>query len=96
MKRFIGPIVIGFIFLGAVISVLSVSEEAREVAGEGFWNVFRFFTTPFILELSVAVMGLLSVMTYNQWKRSKEGPEWVEMEVVSNDDKESDSSPPAS
>lgn len=94
MRRLIGPTFFTLVFLGIVIGVLSVSTEAQEVAGEAFWNIFRFFTTPFILELSVAVMGLLIVMTYNQWKRSKDAPEWVEMEVPTKDKTDQDSSPP--
>ncbi|MBL9143599.1 MAG: hypothetical protein JNM99_07925 [Verrucomicrobiaceae bacterium] len=94
MRRLIGPIFFTLVFLGAVVGVLCFSTEAREVAGEAFWNIFRFFTTPFILELSVAVMGLLIVMTYNQWKRSKDAPEWVEMEVPAKDKTDQDSLPP--
>lgn len=94
MRRLIGPAIYILAFLGLIIGVLCVSKEAQEVAGEAFWNIFRFFTTPFILELSVAIMGLLIVMTYNQWKRSKDAPEWVEMEVPIKDKVEQDASPP--
>lgn len=78
---------------GVIVTALIKSEDAREVAGEAVWNLFRFFTTPFILELSVAIMGLLAVTTYNQWRRSKDGPEWVEMEVPDKDAKEPPSPP---
>lgn len=95
MKRLIGPAVIGSIVLGGSVAILYSSEEAREVAGEAVWNVFRFFTTPFILELSVALFGILAVMTYNQWKQSKDDPEWVEMEVPNKDEPEKEPRPPA-
>jgi len=57
------------------------SAEAREVATESAFLLFTVFTTPFILETSVALFGLAAVITYNQWRLSKEDDEWVEMEV---------------
>lgn len=53
---------------------------AREVVGGGLANVFGFLTTPFILEGAVAFIGLVVVMTYNQWRENQDDG-WVIMEV---------------
>jgi hypothetical protein len=82
MIRKLAGYAFGFLVVATGLGfVLKNSPDAREVAGEAVWNLFRFFTTPFILETTVAIFGLLVVTTYNQWRRSKDGPEWVEMEV---------------
>jgi hypothetical protein len=93
MRRVAGYVFWFLLIGGTIATVLIKSEDAREVAGEAVWDLFRFFTTPFILELSVAIMGLLAVTTYNQWRRSKDGPEWVEMEVPDKTEKEPPSPP---
>ena len=80
-RRWIGPLVIALLVIAVVGYVIWSSPEAREVATESAFLLFTVFTTPFILETSVALLGLAAVMTYNQWRLSKEGDEWVEMEV---------------
>jgi hypothetical protein len=65
MKALIGPIVTTLLFLAGGVMLLSKSAEAREVVGEGLMNLFGFFTTPFVLETSIAVFGIVAVMTYN-------------------------------
>lgn len=81
MKALIGPILMTLLMLAGGATLLSKSTEAREVVGEGVWNLFGFFTTPFVLETSIALFGIVAVVTYNQWRLNKDGNEWVEMEV---------------
>lgn len=81
MKRLLGPLLFTLPLVMGAGWLLSRSAEAREVTGEAFWALFGFFTTPFVLETSVAVVGLITVLTYNQWRQEKDGAEWVEMEV---------------
>jgi hypothetical protein len=81
MRRFLSPILVTLVATTVIIAVLKYSADAREVAGEAVWNLFRFFTTPFVLEFSLAIVGLLAVTSYNEWRRNKDGPEWVELEV---------------
>lgn len=67
-------IVIG---LTLVTIVVLQNPTAREVARDAFAGLFGFFTTPFILEASVAIGGLIAVVTYNQWRINREGDGWV-------------------
>lgn len=88
IKRLVGPL----LWLAAGIALLAWlykhNATAHEVIGQAFWSLFGFFTTPFILESTVAVIGFLIVITWNQWRRDQETDEWVEMEVpASKDDK---------
>lgn len=68
----------GFVALGLL---LRGSATAREVLGSTGWALFTFFTTPFILEASVALLGLCLVVTWNNRRIEREGDGWVTMEV---------------
>lgn len=81
MKRWLGPLAISLIVLTGIGMLLSRSEEAREVAGSAMLSFFTFFMTPFVLESTVALLGLVALLSYNQWRREKDGDDWVEMEV---------------
>lgn len=63
--------------LWAAWTAIRQNETAREVTRDAFAGLFGFFTTPFILEATVAIVGLISVVSYNQWRISKEGDGWV-------------------
>jgi hypothetical protein len=80
MKRWVAPCLFGFILCGAAVVVLVQSAEAREVSLQAARALFGFFTTPFILEATVALMGLITVLTINEYRRKKEEvDEWVVM-----------------
>ncbi|MCB1207990.1 MAG: hypothetical protein KDK97_01625 [Verrucomicrobiales bacterium] len=57
------------------------NETAREVLSSAGWATFTFFTTPFILEASVALLGLCMVIAWNNRRIEREGDDWVVMEV---------------
>ena len=66
--------------LGALLAIgylIRSNETAHEVAVSTFGGIFGFLTTPFILEISTALLGLIIVMSYNQWLIDKEGDGWV-------------------
>jgi len=67
------------VVVGVVALVLAVRQNAtaREVVWEAFAGLFGFLTTPFVLEASVAIGGLIAVVSYNQWRISREGDGWV-------------------
>lgn len=67
------------ILIGLTVVVIAVRQNptAREVVTDAFAGLFGFFTTPFILEASIALGGLIAVVTYNQWRISREGDGWV-------------------
>ncbi|MBL9115331.1 MAG: hypothetical protein JNJ83_10030 [Verrucomicrobiaceae bacterium] len=82
MKRFSG----WFLFVVALVAAFAWAYKTqpsfREVVVGGFGLLASVFTSPFILEATLAVIGLVIVMTYNQRKLDKEGKdEWVEMNV---------------
>jgi hypothetical protein len=54
---------------------------AREVVGETALTIFQVLTTPFILELSVAFLGICVVITLNQMRLERDKDEWVPMHV---------------
>jgi hypothetical protein len=88
-KRFFQLAVLIVVLVIAGLAIRS-QPTAREVVWQGFANLFGFFTTPFILEATVAVLGLIAVMTYNQWRISKEGDGWVYLPEPGADDKPAD------
>lgn len=56
------------------------------VVGEWFGTMLGIATTPFFLKASVAVLGLIVVISLNIWRRHKEGDEFVILEQVSGPD----------
>lgn len=72
---------------GAVAAVLLFSPSAREVVGDTVRLLFAIFTTPFILESTVALLGLFIVLAINKRRLEKEGDGWVYMMVPDPNDK---------
>jgi hypothetical protein len=58
--------------------------------GESLAGVAGVLTTPFILEAAFLVLGLLIVMTLNQWMQLREGDEFVYLDCVEGPDVPSD------
>jgi hypothetical protein len=83
-KRLLQALLIVIGIIGITIAVRQ-NPTAREVVRDAFAGLFGFFTTPFILEASIAIGGLIAVVTYNQWRINREGDGWVTL---------SDSEPP--
>jgi hypothetical protein len=65
--------------LGGAVYMVSTDEEMAAVATEAFWGGFTFFTTPFVLETSVALFAILLVGIVNQRRIEREGDGWVLM-----------------
>ena len=74
-------LVLNAIIVASVIGVgaylIATNEEIAEVANEAFWGVFTFFTTPFILETTLALTAILLVGIINQRRIDREGDGWV-------------------
>ena len=58
-----------------------LNETAREILAQGLAYVFAFFSTPFVLETSCAIIGLCIVIAINNRRLEREGDGWVEMEI---------------
>ena len=61
---------------------------AREVIGGTALTIFQVLTTPFIFELTLAIIGICAVITINQLRLDRDTDEWVQMHVPSADGKE--------
>ncbi len=77
------PIVIPLALLfGAAAGALYRSSDARDVALEAAGLVLTFFSTPFVLETMVALLGLVALLAWNRrCEMEREKDEWVVMEV---------------
>lgn len=56
------------------------------VLGETIGIITGILTTPFLLEASFAILGLVTVITLNHWHRVKEGDDFVYLEQVDGPD----------
>lgn len=77
----IAPFLCFLVFIAGVTAFWQVSEVGRELLAKSFMTIAGYLATPFILETSAALFGLVVVLVYNEWRRGKDGPDWVEMEI---------------
>lgn len=82
------PLIVASLFIGSIITAWQVSDTAKELLAKSFFTMAGTLATPFILETSFAIIGLVLVLVFNEWRRLKDGPDWVEMEVKSESNKE--------
>ncbi len=80
-RWWITPLVISLGTVAAITYAWQSSDAAKEILAKSFFTIAGTLATPFILESSIAILGLVAVLSYNEWRREKDGPEWVEMEV---------------
>lgn len=85
------PLLWSIAIITGLIIACRVNETAREVVLEGIGYLFAFFTTPFVLEASLFIVGLGIVMIINGLRMERDGDDWVEMEV--KDDKPASDEP---
>ena len=81
MRRHLSTLIPAALIIGVAAALVCVSAEARQVAFEAVTLIFTFFTTPFILETTGIVVGLMVVLAINHRRLERETDEWVEMEV---------------
>lgn len=65
----------------AAAAALYSSATAREVAAESARTIFQIVTSPFVLEATLAILGLCIVIAINQRRIQKEGDGWVYLET---------------
>lgn len=56
------------------------------VLGEWVGTMIGIATTPFFMEASFAILGLVTVITLNHWRMAREGDEFVYLEQVTGAD----------
>lgn len=54
--------------------------------GEWVGTMIGIMTTPFFMEASFAILGLVTVITLNHWRQHKDGDEFVYLEQVAGPD----------
>jgi hypothetical protein len=57
------------------------SEVAQEIMAKALMTLVGTLSSPFILETSFACLGLILVLTFNEYRKHRDGPDWVLMEV---------------
>lgn len=76
-------IIIGALILGGVALIIPLSYLGTAlpgVLGEWMHMIFGFITTPFILEATFVIVGLMIVFALNHWRMKREGDEFVYLE----------------
>ncbi|MBB5039896.1 hypothetical protein [Prosthecobacter dejongeii] len=76
-RWWVSPLLFTATLITATVIVCKVSDTAREVLAKAVMMVAGALATPFILESSIAIVGLVVVVAINQWRLQKEGDGWV-------------------
>lgn len=76
-RWWLAPLLFGIAILAGLAVAWKMNETAREVIAKGVMTLAGTLATPFILESSIALVGLAIVLTINQWRLQKEGDGWV-------------------
>lgn len=73
----LGPLFCLLFAAAALSTILLISPVAREIAANTSITLFTIFSTPFILEATTLALSILALFAYNQWRRQKDGSDWV-------------------
>ena len=84
-RWWVTPLLFLMTIVGCATTAWNYDETAREILAKSFFTIAGTLATPFILETSVALGGLTIVLVFNEYRRLKDGPDWVEMEVKTQD-----------
>lgn len=76
-RWWLSPLIFTVVLVLATMAVWQTSETAREVLAKAVMMIAGALATPFILEISVFLFGLVAVIALNQWRMQREGDGWV-------------------
>ena len=76
-RWWLSPLIFTVVLFLVTTAVCQTSETAREVLAKAVMMIAGALATPFILEISVFLFGLVAVIALNQWRMQKEGDGWV-------------------
>lgn len=76
-RWWVAPLLFTLACLVALAITWQVSETAREVLSKAVLMIAGALATPFILETTVAAIGLVIVLVINQIRLQREGDGWV-------------------
>lgn len=69
-----------------VVSLLMTWRKIPGVVGDSVGFLVGIMSTPFFMEGSFAIIGLLIVISLNTWRRHKDGDELVYLDELKNED----------
>jgi hypothetical protein len=75
-----GTAVIGGV--SALLLLLAVGRFLPGLGGEFFARILGIITTPFLMEITLFVLGIVLVMTLNHWRQRRDGDELVYLEEL--------------
>lgn len=78
-------VIVGFCVVAGVAGLILLIAWARYlpgVGGEFFGRILGIISTPFLMEASFCVLGLVLVMALNIWRQRRDGDELVYLEEV--------------
>lgn len=76
-------VIVGFLVILVILGVITACWLARFIPGmlgESFGILTGLMTTPFLMEGSLMVLGMLAVLLINYWRQRREGDELVYLE----------------
>jgi len=82
---FVGGAIL-FVLTALVVSLLIGWRMVPGWVGESFGMLAGVLSTPFFMETSFAMIGLLIVIGLNIWRRHREGDEFVSLEELEKRD----------
>jgi hypothetical protein len=85
-RHWAGWIVVALLVSG-LTTLLILNDTARDVTADALQLAFAVFTTPFVLETTVAAIFLIALLAYNHWRIHKEGDGWVWLMTREPDEK---------
>lgn len=80
------PLMLSTALAVGLIMVILTNEEGQELAKGTLRALFSVLTTPFILEATSVFILSVALLTYNRWRREKDGDDWVYMVTQEQDD----------
>jgi hypothetical protein len=78
--------------VACLIFLIALGRLLPGVGGEFFGRVLGIISTPFLMETSFIVLGLVLVMTLNIWRQRRDGDELVYLEEIKEAPLEADRS----
>ena len=73
--------------MGVVLSLLLGWRSLPGLLGEWLGFMLGIMTTPFLLETTFVIIGLVVVISLNTWRRNREGDEFVTLDGISSSPK---------
>jgi hypothetical protein len=71
--------------VSGLLLLLALGRFLPGLGGEFFARILGIITTPFLMEVTLFVLGIVLVMTLNHWRQRRDGDELVHLEEITDD-----------